>query len=130
MRFGWFGDDVWLLCEDAHAIRTMEATRRTSLAGKDLATSLGFRPTYVLTTLLQAHRRSLLQELHRTAAAGLTRYLGSLPEASASAIAQPKTTRRWPLWGFTAKERRDTLGDWTLGGDVVETTDRTRATPS
>ena len=33
VRFGWFGDDVWLLCEDAHAIRTIEATRRTSLAG-------------------------------------------------------------------------------------------------
>ena len=53
VRFGWFGDDVWLLCEDAHAIRTIEATRRTSLAGKDLATALGFRPTYVLTTLSQ-----------------------------------------------------------------------------
>ncbi|HET9089697.1 MAG TPA: hypothetical protein VFN54_05290 [Acidimicrobiales bacterium] len=51
VRFGWFGDDVWLLCEDTHAIRTMEATRRTSLAGKDLSTALGFRPTYVLTTL-------------------------------------------------------------------------------
>jgi hypothetical protein len=51
VRFGWFGDDVWLLCEDAHAIRTMEATRRTSLSGKELATALGFRPTYVLTTL-------------------------------------------------------------------------------
>jgi hypothetical protein len=51
VRFGWFGDDVWLLCEDTHAIRTMEATRQFSLAGKDLATSLGFRPTYVLTTL-------------------------------------------------------------------------------
>ena len=51
VRFGWFGDDVWLLCEDAHAIRTIEATRRTSLAGKDLSTALGFRPTYVLTTL-------------------------------------------------------------------------------
>lgn len=53
VRFGWFGDDVWLLCEDAHAIRTMEATRRPTLAGKDLATSLGFRPAYVLTTLSQ-----------------------------------------------------------------------------
>ena len=53
VRFGWFGDDVWLVCEDAHAIRTMETTRRTSLAGKELATSLGFRPTYVLTTLSQ-----------------------------------------------------------------------------
>jgi hypothetical protein len=51
VRFGWFGDDVWLVCEDAYAVRTMEATRRTSLAGKDLATALGFRPTYVLTTL-------------------------------------------------------------------------------
>jgi hypothetical protein len=53
VRFGWFGDDIWLLCEDQHAIRTIEATRRTSLAGKDLATALGFRPTYVLTTLSQ-----------------------------------------------------------------------------
>jgi len=53
VRFGWFGDDVWLVCEDAYAVRTIEATRRTSLAGKDLATSLGFRPTYVLTTLSQ-----------------------------------------------------------------------------
>ncbi|NNN00333.1 MAG: hypothetical protein HKL86_00705 [Acidimicrobiaceae bacterium] len=51
VRFGWFGDDVWLLCEDAHAVRTIEATRRPSLAGKELATALGFRPTYVLTTL-------------------------------------------------------------------------------
>ena len=51
VRFGWFGDDVWLLCEDAHAVRTIEATRRSSLSGKDLATALGFRPTYVLTTL-------------------------------------------------------------------------------
>ncbi|HEV2426743.1 MAG TPA: hypothetical protein VGS61_00830 [Acidimicrobiales bacterium] len=51
VRFGWFGDDVWLVCEDAHAIRTIEATRRASLAGKDLATALGFRPAYVLTTL-------------------------------------------------------------------------------
>lgn len=53
VRFGWFGDDVWLLCEDQHAIRTIEATRRTSLSGKDLATALGFRPMYVLTTLSQ-----------------------------------------------------------------------------
>jgi hypothetical protein len=51
VRFGWFGDDVWLLCEDAHAVRTIEATRRSSLAGKELSTALGFRPTYVLTTL-------------------------------------------------------------------------------
>jgi hypothetical protein len=53
VRFGWFGDDVWLVCEDAYAVRAMEATRRTSLAGKDLTTALGFRPTYVLTTLSQ-----------------------------------------------------------------------------
>jgi hypothetical protein len=53
VRFGWFGDDVWLLCEDSHAVRTMEATRRSSLSGKDLAATLGFRPTYVLTTLSQ-----------------------------------------------------------------------------
>ncbi len=51
VRFGWYGDDIWLLCEDAHAIRTMESTRQTALAGKELATALGFRPTYVLTSL-------------------------------------------------------------------------------
>lgn len=51
VRFGWNGDDIWLLCEDQHAIRTIEATRRGSLSGKDLATALGFRPSYVLTTL-------------------------------------------------------------------------------
>ena len=53
VRFGWFGDDIWLLCEDQHAIRTIEATRRASLTGKDLATALGFRPAYILTTLSQ-----------------------------------------------------------------------------
>lgn len=51
VRFGWTGDDVWLLCEDQHAIRAIEATRRTSLSGKDLAVALGFRPSYVLATL-------------------------------------------------------------------------------
>lgn len=51
VRFGWLGDDIWLLCEDAHAIRTIEATRRASLSGKELATALGFRPTYLLVTL-------------------------------------------------------------------------------
>lgn len=53
VRFGWFGDDIWLLCEDQHAIRAIETTRRASLSGKDLATALGFRPTYILTTLSQ-----------------------------------------------------------------------------
>jgi hypothetical protein len=53
VRFGWGGDDVWLVCEDAQAIRAIEATRREALAGKDLATALGFRPAYVLTTLSQ-----------------------------------------------------------------------------
>ncbi len=51
IRFGWTGDDVWLLCEDTHAIRAIEATRSTSLAGRELAAALGFRPAYVLTTL-------------------------------------------------------------------------------
>jgi hypothetical protein len=51
VRFGWLGDDIWLLCEDVHAIRAMETTRTLSLSGKELATALGFRPTYVLVTL-------------------------------------------------------------------------------
>ena len=99
VRFGWFGDDVWLLCEDAHAIRTMEATRRPSLAGKDLASALGFRPTYVLTTLSKPIDGHCYKSCTGLLAAGLN-YLGSLPEASDSAIAQPKTTRRSPLWGL------------------------------
>ncbi len=51
VRFGWDRDDVWLLCEDPHATRALDAARREMLSGKDLAIALGFRPTYVLTTL-------------------------------------------------------------------------------
>ena len=51
VRFGWDRDDVWLLCEDPHATRALDAARRDTLIGKDLAVALGFRPTYVLTTL-------------------------------------------------------------------------------
>jgi hypothetical protein len=51
VRFGWDRDDVWLLCEDAHATRALDAARRDTLSGKDLAVALGFRPNYVLTTL-------------------------------------------------------------------------------
>ena len=51
VRFGWDRDDVWLLCEDPHAARALDAARRHTLAGKDLAVALGYRPTYVLTTL-------------------------------------------------------------------------------
>lgn len=51
VRFGWYGDDIWLTCEDAHAIRTMEAMRSESVAGKELVTALGFKPAYVLVTL-------------------------------------------------------------------------------
>ena len=53
VRFGWDRDDVWLLCEDPQATRALDAARRGTLAGKDLAVALGFRPTYVLTTLTQ-----------------------------------------------------------------------------
>ena len=53
VRFGWDRDDVWLLCEDPHATRALDAARRDTLTGKDLAVALGFRPTYVLTTLSQ-----------------------------------------------------------------------------
>jgi hypothetical protein len=51
VRFGWDRDDVWLLCEDPHATRALDAARRHTLAGKDLTIALGYRPTYVLTTL-------------------------------------------------------------------------------
>lgn len=58
VRFGWDRDDVWLLCEDPQAIRALDAARRHTLSGKDLAVALGYRPTYVLTTLsrpIQGH---------------------------------------------------------------------------
>ncbi len=51
VRFGWDRDDVWLLCEDPAATRALDVARRHTLSGKDLALALGFRPTYVLTTL-------------------------------------------------------------------------------
>jgi hypothetical protein len=51
VRFGWDRDDVWLLCEDPQANRALDAARRHTLSGKDLAVALGYRPTYVLTTL-------------------------------------------------------------------------------
>ncbi len=53
VRFGFELDDVWLLCEDQHAIRAIDAARRMSLAGKELAIALGFKPTYVLASLSQ-----------------------------------------------------------------------------
>ena len=46
-------DDVWLLCEDPTSVRAIDATRRMSLAGKDLAIALGFKPAYVLASLSQ-----------------------------------------------------------------------------
>ena len=51
VRFGLERDDVWLLCEDPHAIRALDATRESVLSGKELATALGYRPSYVLATL-------------------------------------------------------------------------------
>lgn len=53
VRFGFELEDVWLLCEDAHAIRAIDAARRTSLSGKELALALGFKPAYVLASLSQ-----------------------------------------------------------------------------
>jgi hypothetical protein len=51
VRFGWERDDVWLPVEDRHAGRALDAARRDRLAGKDLATALGFRPQYLLVSL-------------------------------------------------------------------------------
>jgi hypothetical protein len=53
VRFGWQRDDVWLPVEDRHAIRAIAAARRERLAGKDLATALGFRPEYLLVSVTQ-----------------------------------------------------------------------------
>jgi hypothetical protein len=51
VRFGWERDDVWLLCEDPHAVRAIDASRRESLTGKELAAVLGYKPHFVLATL-------------------------------------------------------------------------------
>lgn len=51
VRFGWGRDDVWLICQDAAATRALDAARREMLAGKELATALGFKPHYLLTAL-------------------------------------------------------------------------------
>ncbi len=51
VRFGWNRDDVWLPVEDPKAARALDAARRDRLAGKDLATALGFRPHYLLACL-------------------------------------------------------------------------------
>lgn len=51
VRFGWARDDVWLPVDDRHAARALDAARRERLSGKDLATALGFRPQYLLTSL-------------------------------------------------------------------------------
>jgi hypothetical protein len=51
VRFGWDREDVWLPVEDRHAIRALDAARRDRLAGKDLATALGFRPQYLLASI-------------------------------------------------------------------------------
>jgi len=51
VRFGWERDDVWLTCADAYAARSLVAARRDQLAGKEMATALGFKPHYLLTAL-------------------------------------------------------------------------------
>lgn len=53
VRIGIELDDVWMLCEDEHAIRAIESSRRDALAGKELAVALGFKPAYVLANLSQ-----------------------------------------------------------------------------
>ena len=51
VRFGWERDDVWLVCADDHATRSLVSARRERLAGKEMATALGFKPHYLLTAL-------------------------------------------------------------------------------
>jgi hypothetical protein len=52
IRFGWERDDVWLLCEDLHAIRALDAARRDS-PRQGVGDRAGVSPHYVLTTLSQ-----------------------------------------------------------------------------
>ena len=51
IRFGWERDDVWLPLDDPSSARALHAARRDVLAGKDLATALGYRPHYLVVAL-------------------------------------------------------------------------------
>jgi hypothetical protein len=51
VRFGWPGSDNWLPVEDRRAVAALWAVQRDRLAGKDLASALGFRPHYLLVAL-------------------------------------------------------------------------------
>jgi hypothetical protein len=48
VRFGWDRDDVWLPVEDPRTCRALDASWRERLAGKSLASALGFTPHYLL----------------------------------------------------------------------------------
>lgn len=48
VRFGWERDDVWLPVEDRRAVRALDASRADRLAGKALATAMGFTPQYLV----------------------------------------------------------------------------------
>ena len=50
-RFGWGRSDNWLPVEDAGARRALDVARRDRLAGKDLASALGFKPHYLVVSL-------------------------------------------------------------------------------
>lgn len=47
-RFGWPRIDQWLPVEDEHAVAGLAASGRDRLAGRSLASALGFRPYYLL----------------------------------------------------------------------------------
>jgi len=51
VRFAWGRSDNWLPVEDSRSSRALDVARRDRLAGKDLATALGFRPHYLLAAL-------------------------------------------------------------------------------
>ncbi len=51
VRFGWGRSDNWLPVEDPRCNRVLDVARRDRLAGKDLATGLGFKPHYLLAAL-------------------------------------------------------------------------------
>lgn len=51
VRFGWGRSDNWLPVEDPRCDRLLHVARRDRLAGKDLATALGYKPHYLLAAL-------------------------------------------------------------------------------
>jgi hypothetical protein len=51
IRFGWGRSDNWLPVEDPRTERALDVARRDRLQGKELSTTLGFKPHYLVASI-------------------------------------------------------------------------------